>query len=172
MIRLARHHDLARLQSIEVAAGEAFRTLGMDRIADDDPPSIAELEPYLDGGRAWVADEDGTVTGYLIASIVGDEAHIDQVSVHSDFARRGIGAALIEELERWARSQELSGLSLTTYRDVTWNAPYYARLGFHVVPDADLTDALRANRAHEADLGLDEWPRVVMTRDISLYRQP
>ncbi|NED91417.1 arginine N-succinyltransferase, partial [Streptomyces sp. SID11233] len=37
-IRPARPADLPRLQEIETAAGEAFRTLGMPEIADDAPP--------------------------------------------------------------------------------------------------------------------------------------
>jgi hypothetical protein len=30
------------------------------------------------------------------------------------------------------------GLSLTTFRDVRWNAPYYSRLGFEIVGASDL----------------------------------
>ncbi len=59
-------------------------------------------------------------------------------------------------------------MTLTTYRDVPWNAPYYARLGFEVVADEDLGPGLRAVRELEVERGLDRWPRVVMTRHVPI----
>ena len=56
-------------------------------------------------------------------------------------------------------------LTLTTFAEVPWNAPYYARIGFRVLADAELSPGLRAIRAHEAALGLDRWPRVCMRRE-------
>lgn len=47
-----------------------------------------------------------------------------------------------------------------------WNAPYYARLGFRVLTDSELTDGLRKIRAEEAEHGLDRWPRVCLRRDV------
>ncbi|HIH2643555.1 TPA: GNAT family N-acetyltransferase, partial [Burkholderia cenocepacia] len=55
---------------------------------------------------------------------------------------------------------------LSTFRDAPWNAPYYARLGFHIIDDASLDDALRAIRAHHVALGLDETQRVFMRADV------
>jgi GNAT superfamily N-acetyltransferase len=90
-------------------------------------------------------------------------AHIEQVSVHPGHSRQGIGRMLIDHVGTWATSRGLAGLTLTTFTEVPWNAPYYARLGFRVV--TDLSPGLRALRAHEAAIGLDAWPRVVMRRD-------
>lgn len=56
-------------------------------------------------------------------------------------------------------------LTLTTFRDVPWNAPYYARrCGFHIVDDATCGSGLQAIREHETAHGLDRWPRVCMRR--------
>src|SRR5206468_7695746 len=54
-IRLARSDDLASIVEIERAAGELFRSVGMDLVADDDPPTVQELAFYAEGGRAFVA---------------------------------------------------------------------------------------------------------------------
>ena len=56
--------------------------------------------------------------------------------------------------------------------DVPWNAPYYARLGFRVLAPDQIGDGLRRIRGHEAALGLDRWPRVVMYRPVDRSRQP
>ncbi len=90
--------------------------------------------------------------------------HVEQVSVHPDFAHQRIGEALLAYAAERARDEGLSGLTLTTFTDVPWNAPYYARLGFRPLGEAELTPGLRKIRASEAEAGLDRWPRVCMRR--------
>ncbi|MEV6753137.1 GNAT family N-acetyltransferase [Streptomyces sp. NPDC051214] len=160
--------ELPVLQGIERAAGEPFRGLGMGAIADDEPPGIALLEEFRRAGRAWVAVEgDGSLVAYLLSEPVDGAEHIEQVSVHPRAARRRIGGELIEHAADRAREAGSEALTLTTYTDVPWNAPYYARIGFRVLADAELTPGLRKIRAHEAELGLDRWPRVAMRRELS-----
>ncbi|WP_166356149.1 GNAT family N-acetyltransferase [Phytoactinopolyspora limicola] len=168
MIRVARADDLIALQEIEVAAGAPFRDLGMDMIADDDPPTVADLTAFQVDGRAWVSvDERDVPVAYVLAQVVDGEAHVEQVSVHPRYARRGLGRDLLEVVADWGRRQGLAGLTLTTYADVPWNAPYYIRLGFRVLADGELTDGLRRIREEEAARGLDAWPRVVMRRPLT-----
>jgi hypothetical protein len=52
-VRTGRPDDLASLVEIERAAGETFRYLGMDLIADDDPGSVEELAPYAEPAEHW-----------------------------------------------------------------------------------------------------------------------
>ena len=164
-IRLATDDDLPVLQEIERAAGEPFAELGMLSVAEDEPPSLEILLSYRDAGRCWVwFDERGRPAGYLLADIVDDGVHIEQVSVHPDRARRGIGRALLEHVAGWARDAGFGSLTLTTYRDVPWNGPYYARLGFRTVADDALSPALTRIRAEERKHGLDLRPRIVMRR--------
>lgn len=102
--------------------------------------------------------------GYLLLGLVDGNAHIEQVSVHPDHTRQGIGRTLIEAAAEWAAALGVPAMTLTTYRDVPWNAPYYARLGFRRVPEGQMTPGLRTIRAREAARGLDAWPRVAMRR--------
>ena len=165
MIRLARPDDLPTLIDIEREAGAVFRDLDMAEIADDDPGSVPELAVFQEDGRVWVSvDESDRPVAYLRAAVVDGYAHVDQVSVRPSHARRGLGRALIDHHDTWAAERDLPGLTLTTFAAVPWNAPYYARLRFRVLPDAELTDGLREIRRHEAALGLDTWPRVAMIR--------
>ncbi|MEW1927319.1 GNAT family N-acetyltransferase [Streptomyces sp. NPDC088360] len=195
-IRRATPADLPTLQDIERAAGEPFRALGMEAIADDEPPGIDLLEEFRRAGRAWVAtgtgedagpgtgtgtgtgdagedrtgedgESGGTPIAYLISEPVDTAEHIEQISVHPRAARHRIGQALIEHTADRAREEGREALTLTTFADVPWNAPYYARIGFRVLAEAELTPGLRKIRAHEAELGLDRWPRVAMRRDLA-----
>ncbi|MFE2376908.1 GNAT family N-acetyltransferase [Streptomyces sp. NPDC059398] len=164
-IRAARTEDLPALQDIERAAGQCFRGIGMPEIADDEPPPLDELARYQRAGLAWVAvDGSDAPVAYLIADHVDGNMHIEQVSVHPDSARRGIGRALLDHVAERAAADGNRALTLTTFADVPWNAPYYARCGFQPLDEHHLGTGLRAVRAREAAHGLDRWPRLCMRR--------
>ncbi len=166
-IRPATPADFGALQDIERAAGQAFRAVGMPEIADDDPFTLAELTSYQQAGRAWVtAGPDGHPVAYLVADPVDGNLHIEQVSVHPDYAHRGLGRALLEHAAAVATAAGQPALTLTTFTEVPWNAPYYERLGFRRLPESQVTPGLRAIRHREAAHGLDRWPRTSMRRDL------
>jgi GNAT superfamily N-acetyltransferase len=159
--------ELTVVQQIENAAGRPFAEIGMDEIANDAPPDRARLTVYQAEGHAWVlVDDTDTPIGFVLVDLVDGAAHIEQVSIHPDHARRGLGRTLIDHVAGWAREHGLSGLSLTTFTDVEWNGPYYARLGFVAVPPAEQGPQLREIREHEAAIGLDRWPRMAMRREL------
>jgi ribosomal protein S18 acetylase RimI-like enzyme len=148
----------------------------MGAVADDEPPSLDVLATYQRGGRVWVATDTDTDTdtgagdravAYLLVDVVDGAAHIEQVSVDPAYAHRGLGRRLIDTAAEWAARQGLDALTLTTFTDVPWNAPYYARLGFAVVPDAEAGPGLLAVRRYERAIGLDAWPRQGMRRPVA-----
>ena len=135
----------------------------MDAVADDDPGSVEGLAPYAESCRAFVAaGADDRPFGYLLLDLVDGAAHIEQVTVHPDQARKGIGAALIQRAAAWASGRGLGALTLTAYRGVPWNGPYYERLGFVYLAAEEETPGLRAIRECERRRGLDRWPRACM----------
>lgn len=144
----------------------------MTEIADDEPLPVPVLAEYVAAGRAWVAVSGGSVAGYLVADLVDGDVHIEQVSVHPRYGRRGVGRMLIEEVVRYAARTGAGGVTLTTFVDVAWNAPYYRRCGFEVVAEGEVGAGLRAVREHEAAAGLDRWGRVCMRRAVSGIGRP
>ncbi|MGY2128681.1 GNAT family N-acetyltransferase [Blastococcus sp. SYSU DS0617] len=167
IIRPAREQDLPLLREIERAAGRSFAALGMDLVADDEPPSLDALREYGEAGRAWVRTDAGDrPVAYLLADVVDACAHLEQVSVHPDAAGSGHGRELVEHLVAWARERDLPAVTLTTYTDVPWNGPYYRRLGFRFLDADELGPGLRGIRRTEAARGLDRWPRAAMRREV------
>lgn len=154
------------MREIEVAAGRLFAEIGMSDVAGHPPPPAGILLGYIQEGRAWAATEGEAVVGYALAEVVDEAGHLEQVSVHPEFGRRGIGRALVEAVAQWAREEGFSGLTLLTFRDVPWNGPYYASLGFQPLHDDDLTSELRARRLHEQELGLDIAARQAMRLEL------
>jgi ribosomal protein S18 acetylase RimI-like enzyme len=162
-IRPSRVDDGPALQEIELRAGEQFRSVGMDSIADATPEPIEALAEYSNAGRSWVAvTDDDQPVGYLIVDTVDGAAHIEQVSVLPEYQGAGIGRALTDRARAWAGERKLPALTLTTFSEVPWNRPLYEHLGFTVMADSEIGPELRAIRDHEAGLGLDPAGRVCM----------
>ncbi|MFB4426795.1 GNAT family N-acetyltransferase [Streptomyces sp. QL37] len=166
-IRPVNIDELPLLQDIERAAGQCFREIGMPEIAEDEPLPVGELARHLRNGTAWVAvDPADAPVAYLIAEHVDGNLHVEQVSVHPDQARRGVGRGLLDHLAVHAVAGGAPALTLTTFLDVPWNAPYYARCGFRILDDGEIGPGLRDIRQQEAAHGLDRWPRACMRRDL------
>jgi len=167
VIRPATADDLDRIREIEAAAGQVFRGLDMAAIADDEVPSVDAFGAYQRAGLAWVATDAGySAIGFVIVKAVDGLPHVEQVSVHPQWARQGVGRRLLDEVEEWAGAGGASAMTLTTFRDVPWNGPYYVRLGWRPLADFELTPELAAIRKHERQQGYDRWPRMAMRREL------
>jgi GNAT superfamily N-acetyltransferase len=166
-VRPAVPGDLPTVQEIERSAGAVFRHIGMPEVADDEPPSITELGTYVDAGRAWVLPDAGDrAVGYVLVDVVDGAAHIEQLSIDRDHQRKGFGRLLLDHVVAWARATTRQTVTLTTFRDVPWNAPYYMRCGFRTLAENELTPGLVEVRAAEARHGLDPDARVCMRLDL------
>src|SRR3546814_19237766 len=92
--------------------------------------------------------------GFLIAEPCGSELHICEMNVHPAHQRRGIGAGMIRASKIDARNCGFKALTLTTYRDLAWNGPFYARLGFDEVADPESHPRLAEHLDEEEADGL------------------
>jgi len=166
-VRAARREDGPVLQEIERLAGQRFRDVGLEAVADDEPPSLGELASYAEDGRSWVAVSiSGEPIGYVMVDDVDDNAHIEQVSVSPEHQGAGVGRALIDRVCAWASQTGRLVITLTTYDEVPWNRPLYEHLGFRVLPDEEIGPELHAMREAERVRGLEVAPRVCMRLDV------
>jgi GNAT superfamily N-acetyltransferase len=163
-VRPATEADLARLVEVEVEAGQLFRTVGMDEVAED-VPEVSGLRECLEADRLWVIQVGAEVAGYVSAEVLDGNAHVAQVSVSPAHAGRGLGRAMIEHVEEWGRAAGRPATTLTTFREVPWNGPYYRRLGYRELSGEDIGPELARTMAQEATLpGIDAALRCAMTK--------
>ena len=158
IIRVADPAEWDRLREIEDAADGMFAEVGIG------PFNIVEEDDHL--AQAAVVLVYGTpARGFACVDIVDDVAHLWQLSVHPSSGRQGIGRALVGAVCEWASSNGYPAVTLTTFRDVPWNAPFYSRMGFRTLDE--LPPGLKAIRQHERDLGDDDFgPRIAMRKEL------
>jgi GNAT superfamily N-acetyltransferase len=157
-IRVARSDEYAFLRCIEEAADSIFLDVGIG------PFRQSEDENHLAKAAVVFASGDPAV-GFACVEVVDGAAHIWQVSVHPQAGRAGRGRALVDAVCDWAATEGLPAVTLTTFRDVAWNGPFYKKLGFREL--GDLSPELSAMREHERANGEDDFgPRIAMLKDI------
>ena len=163
-MREAQPADLPHLKGIEAAADAFFE------------PVLGPLDWGEPSEGRWRARQPGFLlvvgepepVGFAHVLYVGGVAHLEQLAVHPDHHRRGLGTALVRAVEERAARDGHDRLSLATYAEVPWNRPYYEALGFEVV--TRLSPFERRLVDKEEEMGLMTYgPRVVM--QIALRRE-
>jgi GNAT superfamily N-acetyltransferase len=163
----ARPQDLHLLPAIELAAAALLKGHAPESVLSE-TTSEQEFAQAQAEGRLWVALAGDIPVGFAHAELLGShEAHLKEIDVHPDHGRRGLGTRLVMTVCEWAARCGYPEVTLTTFRDVPWNMPFYARLEFEVVPVNELSPQLMPIVADETRRGLDPARRVVMRRRIS-----
>ena len=160
----ARPHDLRLLPAIELAAVEMF----VGHVPDSIPHEATSDQAFREAqahGLLWVALAGDCPVGFAQVELFEPRlAHLEELDVHPDHGRRGLGRQLVIAVCEWAASSGYEAVTLTTFRDVPWNMPFYATLGFEEIPMRELSPALVALVQREAQRGLEPSLRVVMRR--------
>ena len=158
-VRAAARSEFPLLVEIDERADVIFRTAGYDL------PDLPPLEPAALARAAAVFVAGRPPVGFVQIEEVDGLAYIVELAVIPRWMRQGIGTALLERACEWARKHDYPAVSLTTFADVPWNAPYYAKRGF--VEIIEFGPGMRAEREQERQRGLDEvGKRIVMRRDL------
>jgi len=159
----ARLDEIDALRAIERASAARFIGL-MDDLADDEPTPATVLSARIAAGGLLTARLTQTLAAFVMFRPVEDSLYVEQIDVLPQFAGQRIGARLLDAVSDRAGAIALSALTLSTFRDVPWNAPWYRRLGFVDIEDAALTPGLLEIRQAHLARGLDESQRTFMRR--------
>jgi GNAT superfamily N-acetyltransferase len=159
---LARPRDLPLLPSIELAAARLLTGHAPSSVLGETTTQF-DLRKARRAGRLWVVLAEDEPVGF--AHVVVHErgvAHLEEVDVHPDHSRRGLGRRLVQTVCAWATSHGFDAVTLTTFREPPWNMPFYARLGFEPLAPHAVSVALRSVIDDEMRRGLDPARRVAM----------
>lgn len=155
-VRPARQDDLAHLPRVELSAATSFRGHDVpDSVFSDFTPPEA-YRPNLAAGTLWVADGVDGVCAFLLATAHRDRLHIDEFAVAREAQGHGLGRRMLGLVIDWARANDFTCVSLTTFRSVPFNAPFYASMGFVDWPADEAAPPVRQALANEAAKGLKD----------------
>jgi GNAT superfamily N-acetyltransferase len=156
------------LAAVERSAASIFRSVGLAWLADGDTMEVSVLAQRCQEGFLWVAaDERNEPVGFLAAQELDGCFYIAEVSVAQSHQRQGLGARLIDTAVVHARHTGFGAITLTTYRDLSWNGPFYARLGFVEIDPAEAGPQHREKLQAEAESGHDPSRRCLMALRLS-----
>lgn len=142
-IRQTTGEDVHLLPAIEHSAGESFRDIpGLAWVADSDDMSTENHLEYVKKGTSWVAEADGLIVGFLCAEAAGKDLHIWEMAVGCEWQGHGIGRRLTLTAIEHASLHRFKSVTLTTFRDVPWNEPFYRSLGFEIIAGEKLDERL------------------------------
>ncbi|HVY90324.1 MAG TPA: GNAT family N-acetyltransferase [Hyphomonadaceae bacterium] len=139
-IRPARGNEVGELQNIDLASATLFRGTGLIDFGPLGEPSqpIPEdrLRKGFGDGLIWVAvDDREELVGFALCSDRGEDLYLDQLSVLPRHGRQGLGTRLVRRCLQEAEARAYKRVSLSTFRKVAWNGPFYRKLGFREVPN-------------------------------------
>jgi GNAT superfamily N-acetyltransferase len=164
---LARPEDLAALPAIERAAA-ALLDGHAPRAVLEETTDLPTFEEARAAGRLWVALADDVPVGFAhVVRLADGTPHLEELDVHPAHGRRGLGAALVRAACAWTAAHGHAQLTLTTFRALRWNMPFYERLGFREIAPDRLSPALAAVVAGETARGLDPARRAVLAWPIA-----
>ena len=167
-LRKAAQADAAIFPELEQSAGLSFRA---DReiawLAEADNLPAARYRDIIAEGWSWIAEgERAKPVAFVAATLEGEELHLWEFNVHIEYQCRGIGRRLLRRLITEATAAKIPAMTLTTFRDLPWNAPFYRSMGFELVTSRGLDPRLAGLLAEEAHMGLPAARRCAMRRKI------
>lgn len=156
LIRPAVADDAEVLRSIEAQAD----ALLIDSLGAPDWPSAGDGSERLAAPGFVLVLEDpssSSPVGFVHVLDADGHAHLEQLSVLPSSGRQGFGRRLVDAALDTARERGYSRMTLRTYAEVPWNAPFYASCGFlESIPETPFQRGLVDT---ETSLGLDRYGR-------------
>ena len=165
--RLAELAEIPLLDDVEADASQVFLAVpDFAFVAQYPLPDEGAYAPFILERRAFVCELEAGIAGFVLMGVVDGRGHIFQVSVRAGLQRRGVGRFLIAAGEQWARQQGHAAVTLTTFRDLPWNAPAYLRMGYDYMDAGAAGPMLTEILENERALGLFRQVRVAMIKQV------
>jgi ribosomal protein S18 acetylase RimI-like enzyme len=166
-IRGARSTDIPLLEYIERSAAQLFRTVNLESLLDGPTVDPSLLAFMAISNNLWVAvNRWDQPIGFAGGQNIAGNFHIVEISVAQEFQGKGVGKALMATMLDQVRADGYRSITLTTYRYLPWNGPWYSRMGFVEVRATDMGREYLEILEHEAQDGLDVDQRCVMRRSL------
>lgn len=162
-IRLSRKEDAEAFFAVEDDAAQLLKEASeLKGVPIPPTTSIEDHRKAIAYGRSLTALAGETIVGFAEAGPVRRELHLHELSVARNHQQRGIGATLLRALKVDALNSGFRAITLNTFRNVPWNAPFYAKHGFVEVENFEGREHLADSLAGAVALGIPAETRCAM----------
>ena len=162
-IRLARKSDAEDFYRVEDDAAELLRNEpSLEGIPIPPTSTVEHHAKVIAMGRSLTAVVGEEIVGFAESGPVRRELHLHELSVARAYQGRGIGATLLRALKIDAGNSGFRAITLNTFRDIPWNAPFYAKHGFVEVDNFEGRPHLAESLAGAVELGMPAESRCAM----------
>lgn len=131
--RKGQYQELEALASVERSAAEKYRLFGQGHLIDGSTMPYDRLKAMFKEGHVWVALDIYGPIGYVCGENIDGSFHVAEISVAYEFQGVGIGKKLMNTMIEDVIKERFRSITLTTFRDIFWNAPWYTKFGFYEV---------------------------------------
>jgi GNAT superfamily N-acetyltransferase len=144
-----RHAGVDEAESVMRIAVDAYLTTAW--LAQMPPLTASDVKIFLSraGNGALLANADGADCGTVSFSLDGRVMQLFRLGVLEPYRRRGIGAQLVDAVEKHARKRSAAVVYLQTHRELGL-VPYYERMGYGV--DDEQPDPAVGNSLMRVDM--------------------
>lgn len=163
--------DIPALIAVNIASDTLFGDTGLIR-----PDDLGDHVPEPAFQQAIAAREVfamrhgslGSPVGFTLTSVRGGTLYLDQISVDPEHGKQGLGRALMDRVVTDAKDRGFKLITLSTFRDVPWNGPFYKSIGFREIADGKLADWMLDLKAAQAE-SLDITKRCFMQKRLRWF---
>ncbi len=131
-IRQARSEDAAAVHEVVQDAFREYRgvlAVSLSALGE----TLEDVRREISAGRVLVALEGTEAVGTVRYELKPDCIYVGRLAVLPAYRKRGVGAALMDHVERLAPALGRTRLQLATRESVPGNLQFYERLGYRVV---------------------------------------
>ena len=163
-------HELGELARIEREAASRFSELDLPHSLRDAVLSRGDLESAATQGHVWVVRDqfEKCVVGFAVAQRLDRGMHLRELDVLSLHGRKGLGRRLLRTVIEWSAKAGFSSITLTTFKHVPWNAPFYLSEGFRPIAENEMGPELQWLWDQEAEEGLDPTRRIALVKTLTV----
>ena len=162
-VRPARAEEIPLLPAIEQAAANLFGETEYAFLVNGETLPLHFLQAQQAQGLVWVAvDGEAQPVGFAVARPLDGALYLHEIDVHPLHGRRGVGKRLVHAVVAHACGAGYDAVTLSTFADLAWNAPFYAYLGFRTMSAQELTPGLREVQRKEVEAAMPMEARVCM----------
>jgi ribosomal protein S18 acetylase RimI-like enzyme len=124
---------------------DLWRTVFGYEAAHNEPTVVIDTKLAVDDGLFFVAIENHTVIGTVMAGYDGHRGWLYSVAVHPDHARRGLGTQLVRHAEQVLAALGCMKINLQLLDTNHAVARFYETLGYAVEPRVSMGKAIVDN---------------------------